>query len=208
MWWPAVMELNKYGWPTLWEPHLNDSIYTRCAFSFHTFVSYPSTRSGDAPAQTTAALESSPRRDLAQESIFLTTLGGQEWSQYGLNSCGLLRGWIEIALLKSRLAHGRYGKCCFLFTQMRRLRLHIERGSSRCQWLSQWGGGRTLNCCRGAYCTPWERVYMMKYRSTRRKHCLKWNYSPSYCSGPGIGLTLKPKIKRIMSGDAKLPIIE
>lgn len=78
------------------------------------------------------ALQSSVSGDLALESIFLTTLRAQEWAQYGLNSCGLLRGWIEIALLYSSLTDSLYRKCCFLFIQMQRLCFSRESTRALC----------------------------------------------------------------------------
>lgn len=87
------------------------------------------------------ALQSSVSGDLALESIFLTTLRAQEWAQYGLNSCGLLRGWIEIALLYSSLTDSLYRKCCFLFIQMQQLCRERAQELSVCQWVSQFCRG-------------------------------------------------------------------
>lgn len=92
--------------------------------------SYPSYKVMWCSSSNHSALQSSVSGDLALESIFLTTLTAQEWAQYGLNSCGLLRGWIEIALLNSRLADSRYRKCCFLFIQMQPLCFSGENMSS------------------------------------------------------------------------------
>lgn len=92
--------------------------------------SYPSHKVMWCTSSNHNAPQSSVRGDVGLESIFLTTLGAQEWAQYGLNSCGLLQGWIEIALLNSRLADSRYRKRCFLFIQIQRLCFSREHKGS------------------------------------------------------------------------------
>lgn len=129
-----------------WAAHWHYSILTRCSISFFCFCFLlKPTRSCDGSNQN--AVQSSVSADLAQKSIFLTTLRAQEWAQYGLNSCGLLQGWIEIALLYSSLTDSLDRECCFLFIQMQKEKEH--KSSLHVGGLSQFCGGH-LHDCRGS----------------------------------------------------------
>lgn len=112
------------------------SNYSSCGRS--SFVSYQTYKVMWYTSSNPTALQSSVSGDLALESIFLTTLRAQEWAQYGLNSCGLLQGWIEIALLHGSLADGLYRKRCF-FIHPNAATALLERDGAQELSVCQWG---------------------------------------------------------------------